>query len=164
LYNDFSNGVEEYMNRLSIDMTGIASLATGLLISAYGADRFQIIPKMLNMDAYTVDFTEQYHSFSLSNFVLLDDNTSDIIHHGYLGIEYLYDYKFEEYSDLIDVLNIYLEDTFDITTDILKYIVPKISFLSGRNLTSNEKYFGVSRIDRPLNNYSIYLCRNVLSG
>jgi len=152
------------MIRLEMDMTGVASLATGILLSAYGADRFQVIPKMLNMNPYTVDFTEQYHQYSLSKYSMNNDDTSDIIYHAYLGIEYLYNYKFDEYSTLIDTINTYILETFNVDVDILKYVVPSIKFLNGRELTEYEKYFCISRNDRPLNNFNAYLCKDILTG
>lgn len=163
-YADFSDVILEYANRLGLDITSIASLASGVLFSVYGSDKFQVVPKMLNMNPYMTDFTEEYHEYSLSNYSTNDDDTSKILYHGYLGLEYLYDYRYNDYTGTIDLFNQYLLETFDITTDILKYIVPTISFMNGRYLTEYEKYFGFSRLDRPLNNFALYKCNDILTG
>ena len=48
-----------------------------------------------------------------------------------------------DWSHSIDVLNQYMLETYDATVDMLKYIIPQITFVNGVQLSPYNRQFGI---------------------
>lgn len=142
LFIDFSNGMQNIASRLSMDVTFIANMAAGVLFSAYGADVNTVIPSFLNT---LIPMT--YIGFRIQNFIPRSGNTDDIFYHGWLGWEYLYDYKWNDYSNSLNLMNQWIHETYDTTVDLLKYILPWIRSVNGLALNIMDRHFGIARND-----------------
>lgn len=121
-FNDFSSQMITVSNRLGFDSVGISSLATGCLQSAYGADLTGSIP-------------------------LFVDSYDDTLWHGWLGWEYLLNYKYSDYSATIELLNADMSDTYGLDVDMMKYILPQIAYYNCNSLSQYDKYLGVCNRD-----------------
>ncbi len=127
-YYDFSARFDEVLTRFGQPLSTATNLARWVLTATFGADEDDVIPLFLNMD---------------KNYKLLSDNTSGIIWHGYLGQEYLLNFQYMDWSHSIDILNQYMLETYDVTVDMLKYIIPQITFVNGTQLSPYNKQFGI---------------------
>ena len=163
-FSDFSTMMLNYANTVGMDITGIASIAAGMLFAAYGADKTTIVPWFLGIDTGSTITYNTEHEFSLESFTVESDDTEDIVYHGYLGLEYLYDYRYSDWLNTINALNSYLSDRFNVTVDMMKYIIPTVISMNGRRLGKYEKYFGAVKSTQPLTSFKLYQTRGILDA
>lgn len=155
-FNDLSSKMDEVCSVFGFDIIAVSNLAAGVLFSTLGIDKDDVLPVFL--DLYN---NISYSNQRITSFSLKYDNTDKLVWNGYLGQEYLYNYRWDDWSNSITALNAYMNEEYDCTANMLKYISPQILYLNGNQLSYYDKYLSICNINAMLTDRTYYRVKGI---